>query len=242
MLSTARFCRTGQLATADTWFRTCRTSSFCTVVWQLARFQLTRRIARSLGDSWASCYSLQPAVWTQPVVQPVGWTMQMSPAMRRLSGPARTLMTSLCWSAQQGGCVDSAFDRHSRKIILISLFLPSVALWSRGVTKIRSITKLYKTVLCVFIYLIVIWIFKSFRPAGCTTRLYSRGLKRLDQSRCRLGLELVYVQGTTYYVGGLDPQRGTALLQSSLGMPRLVHNRYSQPYSLGGSRDAASGY
>ena len=40
-------------------FRTCRTSSFCTVAWQLARFQLTRRIARSLSDSWlswASCY------------------------------------------------------------------------------------------------------------------------------------------------------------------------------------------
>ena len=34
-------------------FRTIRTSSFCTVAWQLARFQLTRRIARSLGDSWA---------------------------------------------------------------------------------------------------------------------------------------------------------------------------------------------
>ena len=50
-LSTARFYRTGQLATADTWFRTCRTSSFCTVAWQLARFQRTRRIARSLGDS-----------------------------------------------------------------------------------------------------------------------------------------------------------------------------------------------
>ena len=63
-LSTARFCRMGQLATADTWFRTCRTSSFCTVAWQLARFQLTRRIARSLGDSWASCtvhYSLRHA-------------------------------------------------------------------------------------------------------------------------------------------------------------------------------------
>ena len=50
-VSTARFCRTDQLATADTWFRTCRTSSFCTVAWQLARFQLTRRIARSLSDS-----------------------------------------------------------------------------------------------------------------------------------------------------------------------------------------------
>jgi len=55
-LSTARFCRTGQLATADTWFRPCRTSNFCTVAWPLARFQLTRRIARSLGDSWASCF------------------------------------------------------------------------------------------------------------------------------------------------------------------------------------------
>jgi len=40
-------------------FSTCRTSSFCTVVWQLARFQLTRRIARSLGDSWASCLNWQ---------------------------------------------------------------------------------------------------------------------------------------------------------------------------------------
>ena len=55
-LSTARFCRTGQLATADTWIRTCRISSFCTVAWQLARFQLTRHIARSLGDSWSSCF------------------------------------------------------------------------------------------------------------------------------------------------------------------------------------------
>jgi len=37
-------------------FRTCRTSNFCTVAWQLTRFQLTRRIARSLGDGWASCW------------------------------------------------------------------------------------------------------------------------------------------------------------------------------------------
>ena len=40
-------------------FRTCRTSSFCTVVWQLARFQLTRRIAWSLCDSWVSCCIVQ---------------------------------------------------------------------------------------------------------------------------------------------------------------------------------------
>jgi len=42
-------------------FRTCRTSSFCTVACQLARFQLTQRIARSLGDSWAFCSFLVPA-------------------------------------------------------------------------------------------------------------------------------------------------------------------------------------
>jgi len=35
-------------------FRICRTSSFCTAAWQLVRFQLTRRIARSLDDSWAT--------------------------------------------------------------------------------------------------------------------------------------------------------------------------------------------
>ena len=43
-----------QLHTIDL-VRTCRISSFCTVAWQLARSQLTRCIARSLGDSWTSC-------------------------------------------------------------------------------------------------------------------------------------------------------------------------------------------
>jgi len=41
-------------------FRTCRTSSFCTVAWQLARFQLAWRIVWSLFDSSAFCkYWLQ---------------------------------------------------------------------------------------------------------------------------------------------------------------------------------------
>ena len=40
---------------------------------------------------WHGAYSLQPAV------QPVGWTMKMSAAKRRLSGPARTLTASLGW-------------------------------------------------------------------------------------------------------------------------------------------------
>jgi len=54
-----------QLHTIDL-ARTCRrpTSIFCTVAWQLARFQLTRCIARSLGDSWASC---NYDYWSLPV-------------------------------------------------------------------------------------------------------------------------------------------------------------------------------
>jgi len=44
-----------QLHTIDL-VSTCRISSFCTVAWKLARFQLTRRIARSISDSWASCF------------------------------------------------------------------------------------------------------------------------------------------------------------------------------------------
>ena len=45
--------------------RTCRTSSFGNVAWQLARFQLTWRIARSLGDSWVSCTVRS---WTEDVL------------------------------------------------------------------------------------------------------------------------------------------------------------------------------
>jgi len=48
--------------------RTCRTSSSCTVAWQLAIFQLTRRIARSLGDSWASCYA-KPVSFALKLIQ-----------------------------------------------------------------------------------------------------------------------------------------------------------------------------
>jgi len=58
MFITLRTTLTLQLHNFDL-FRTCRTSSFCTVAWQLARFRLTRRIARSLGNSWVSC-SISP--------------------------------------------------------------------------------------------------------------------------------------------------------------------------------------
>jgi len=115
-------------------------------------------------------YTLQPVV--QAVVQPVGWTMQMSSAKRRLSGPARTLMTSLGWRAQQGGCVDSSLDHVARLIELkkefLFIYLFSLGcIWAWGMTKIRSIKKLYKTLLCS-IYLSIIWIFKTFDPAVCT--------------------------------------------------------------------------
>ena len=40
----------------------------CTVAWQLARFQLTWRIARSLGDSWASCFNWATVVFSKHMV------------------------------------------------------------------------------------------------------------------------------------------------------------------------------
>ena len=42
---------------------------------------------------WHGDYTSRPAL--QPVVQPVGWTMQMSPAKWRFSGPARQLALSV---------------------------------------------------------------------------------------------------------------------------------------------------
>jgi len=62
MFITHRPTLTLQLHNVDL-FRTSRTSSFCTVAWQLARFQLTRRIARSLGDSWASWTEARDGEW-----------------------------------------------------------------------------------------------------------------------------------------------------------------------------------
>ena len=56
-----------QLHTIDL-VSTCRISSFCTVAWQLARFQLTRRIARSLGDSWASCRDIAVISQKSPIL------------------------------------------------------------------------------------------------------------------------------------------------------------------------------
>ena len=85
-------------------FRTSRTSSFCTVAWQLARFQLTRRIARSLGDSWASCrdrasYLSKVADLTHPA-----WISLRSLVWKNYS-PSAIVWFCLC---------DSVFSRFSR--------------------------------------------------------------------------------------------------------------------------------
>ena len=90
-----------------------------------------------------------------------GWVnMQMSAAKRRLSGPARTLMTSLGWRAQQGGCVDSRrcgeFGRNLKKErILTYLFIFTLgSTWSCGKRTIGSITKSTKLYSTLFIQLL----------------------------------------------------------------------------------------
>jgi len=95
----------------------------------------------------------------QPVVELVGWTMQMSLAKRRLSGPARTPVTSSGWRAQQGGCVDSgrcgAFGRNFKNRIRMYLFtfLPSVA-YDPELHKTRPLCLCIYLFVYLFIYLL----------------------------------------------------------------------------------------
>jgi len=85
-----------QLHTIDL-VRTCRISSFCTVAWQLARLQLTRRIARSLGDSWASCTFLVPAYRVVPDKGPLNGCVCVV-ACNNLAILALFLNTGICCS------------------------------------------------------------------------------------------------------------------------------------------------
>ena len=98
-----------QLHTIDV-VRTCRITSFCTVAWQLARFQLTRRIARSLGDSWASC--LSPTRSFIPGLKP---SFSANPSHRSLSFSSWGLTT---WIPQ----TFSVTSEHIRFYFLLFLF------------------------------------------------------------------------------------------------------------------------
>ena len=98
----------------------------------------------------------------------VVWTMQMSSAKRHLSGPARTLMMSLgCGAVWTVDDVARLIDLKKR--ILIYFTIDSV--WSRGMTKIRSITKLYITPLYLFIYYMNT---QNVSSSWLYNRLYSR--------------------------------------------------------------------
>ena len=83
-------------------FRTCRTSSFCTVAWQLARFQLKRRIARSLGDSWASCRNYFTQHWSEWKNAAVQWEMSAARFLVRATYSHAEVHTATCiWSARR---------------------------------------------------------------------------------------------------------------------------------------------
>jgi len=134
--------------------RTCRISSFCTVVWHLARC-----IARSLGDSWASCKLLaecQQRLWSRN-----HWNFQtvyrvtVQPVVnQKLLFTFTTLAKHFCvWSSENHRHrTDKYLDtllpikqigrccrRPSLKVIIarwqtarviISLFLPNQSQWS----------------------------------------------------------------------------------------------------------------
>jgi len=79
---------------------------YCTVEWQLARFQLTRRIARFLGDSWASCTFLVPAHPGSPWHKAVKWLCVCS----------NRKMTSPCFLPSPASKVKISFVIFTNKI------------------------------------------------------------------------------------------------------------------------------
>jgi len=106
--------------------RTCRISSFCTVAWQLARFPLTRRIARSLGDSWASCLWLWVA-WGLPSVLWRCWFGDRRKDIRPIKTGVVTVLVA-CWR----GCLERGADLHigneSAPIQLAQCWFPGLAI------------------------------------------------------------------------------------------------------------------
>ena len=94
--------------------RTCRISSFCTVAWQLARFQLTQRIVRSLGDSWASC-----------------WYSVMFKLQRMyfVASKHKIGLTCLCWASYLGSQHDATRSQLCRR--RLGCGRAAAALWRR---------------------------------------------------------------------------------------------------------------
>ena len=86
-----------------------------------------------------TCYTLQPVVHANVYAMYMYLYMQMNAAKRRLSGPARTLVTSLGWRTLW------TVDDVQRLIDVFNYYLfilPSLAYDPEGIQKNRSITKL----------------------------------------------------------------------------------------------------
>jgi len=103
----------------------------------------------------------------------VNYANELSQAALKRSSQDAFDVIRLGWRAQQGDCVDSrrcsAFDQNLKQEFLFIYLFFTLGSISWGMTKIRSITKLYKTLLCsVYLGLFIMRIFKTFRPAGCT--------------------------------------------------------------------------
>jgi len=104
-------------------FRTCRTSSFCAVAWQLARFQLTRRIVRSLGDSGASCYIYlrRAGPYTLPCQMS---SKSVNPQRRHHDLPVFIIIGADFWKRVYGKNLPTSSSSSSESIFLPALSLP----------------------------------------------------------------------------------------------------------------------
>ena len=89
---------------------------------------------------------------------------ELCAAKRRLSGPARTLaVIRLTCSKSAVWTVDDVARSVEFFLTCYFFYFTLGSIWPRGMTKTRPITKLYFTPFFYF----YIWIFETFRPAGC---------------------------------------------------------------------------
>ena len=114
-------------------------------------------------------------VWTQPVVRPVRWTCRwVQPSGAWASSQDAYDIIRLTRSVDSRQC--GAFGRNLKKNILVSLFTFTLDnIWSWRMTKFRSITKLYKNLLYLFIH----YMMESISSNRLYNRLHNQLYNRL---------------------------------------------------------------
>jgi len=136
------------------------------------------------------------------VVQLVGWTIQMSAATRRLSGPATMLNDNIIRLTLSKAAVWTVDDvagliTWTKEFLYIYFILTLGSIWSWGTTKIRSITKLYSVY--IFTYYI------NIQNASCSRFYKCKGIRPVKTEWWGAGVVICVERGADLHMAKLMP-------------------------------------